>query len=75
MRLEGGTYIVYLPAQGIHISRDECLLAGVGIEIAVSTAMGAEGDMEVERIRMFHLSELGHLIRQACECQQGLFYP
>jgi len=36
--------------QGFHIGRDEVLMAGVGIEVAVGAAVAAKGNMEVQGI-------------------------
>jgi hypothetical protein len=35
-------------AKRVHIGGDEGFLPGVGIEVAVCTAMGTEGDVEVK---------------------------
>ena len=65
MRLEAGAHEFYLPAQRIHIRRDQCFLPGIGIEIAIGAAVRAEGDMEVEGVRRCHGSELSQSSRQA----------
>ena len=46
----GGRYKVNFAAKRFHISRDEGLLPGISIEVAIGTAMFTKGNVEVQRI-------------------------
>jgi hypothetical protein len=45
-RSDGADFV----AEGIHVGRDERLLPGVGVEVAVGAAVEAKGDVEVEGV-------------------------
>ena len=40
----------YLAAEGLHISGDELILPGVGVEIAIGTTMAAKGDVKIKGV-------------------------
>jgi hypothetical protein len=47
---EAATDIIDLASQCIHIGRDGVFLSGVGVEVAVGAAMGAEWNMEIQAV-------------------------
>jgi hypothetical protein len=50
-RSDGADFV----AEGIHVGRDERLLPGEGVEVAVGAAVEAKGDVEVEGVFRCHV--------------------